>query len=95
MKVVCVDDSLAPHWQSWAPIAPNGTLDYGETYTVSKTFTALYPTRETCYVILEKPLIDKNGLTAGWRATRFVPLEYYQAEFCVKEEETESVPSLI
>lgn len=95
MKVVCVDDSLPPHWDQWCPIAPNGTLQFGQEYTVLQSFTAKRPTIELCHIIAERPLIDRAGAPAGWRASRFVPLEYYQAEFCVKEEETESVPSLI
>ena len=89
MKVVCVDDSRTPH--DGECIHPNGYIVAGETYTVLEAFMAEYPSQNYAYELSEKPIFHRIMTTAqgGWAASRFVTLQYFQAEFCVKEETIE------
>lgn len=85
MKVVCVDDSFAPVSKQGILAAeckfPNGWLVAGDTYTVISV-------QGTNYIIEEKPIIGPHMQNGGWTSRRFVPLEYFQAEFQVAEERT-------
>jgi hypothetical protein len=81
-KVVCIKDFIIP--PEYEHCLPEGKPIIGEIYTVLQSYNS-YPTGRLAYVIAEKPVINCHKL--GWNASKFVPLNYYQAEFEVKEEQ--------
>lgn len=97
MKVVCVDGS----WRERASTGelqsefcfPNGWVVEGETYTVIEQCKD--NNGNLIYAIAEKPYYHRsNKVTGGWICSRFVPLDYYNAEFAVKEEQVDQQPNL-
>lgn len=83
MKVVCVDDG--PPLHGFPVQHPNGSVIAGDRYDVIETITG---TGGTGYVIAGKPTFNNLGNGWGettWHSRRFVPLDYYAAEFAVRE----------
>lgn len=86
MKVVCVDDREREISHNGIPLVecelPLGWVVNGEVYTVIDQYLGAYE-------IAEKPIFyPKYKICGAWVASRFVPLEYFQAEFQVAEERT-------
>lgn len=88
MKVVCVDDG--PNKNVFERrIEPRGRVALGEVYTVLRVEDA---SDGKIYILSEKPLVvewDGRLWDWGWAIERFVPADYYAAEFAVKETETQ------
>ena len=88
MKVVCVDDSFQPVSTNGVAASkcrfPNGWLQHGEIYTVTDA-------SPTSYALEEMPYFGPEGQAGRWVIKRFVPLEYYQAEFQVSNEKEDGV----
>ena len=87
MKVVCVDDRPGHANVS----LPNGSVIKGEAYTVAAS--RLDEIGQWGYELVEKPILTSGGVSWQWKATRFVPLSYFEAEFAVKETEPEPCPN--
>jgi hypothetical protein len=86
MKVVCVDVSRLGETPHLVPV--RGLVVLGETYTV------LRETERKCsWVLAEKPIVNTANphVESGWLKHRFVPLDYYAAEFSVSETEPQEV----
>jgi hypothetical protein len=91
MKVVCVDDSPVAKWNPAGVYCshPCGMVVRGETYTVIETVRKL---GGLGYRLAEKPVLIHDPVLepiGQWAVSRFVPADYYQAEFAVSEEVTE------
>lgn len=84
MKVVCIDDRRGDFSDTGTPIAhcyfPNGWIVAGEIYTV-----VAHDRDRRGFILYEKPIVHPLSKVTGWGEKRFVPLEYFQAEFQVAE----------
>lgn len=94
MKVVCVSDrEIAPYPGA---IYPNGPLVIGETYTVTGMFKS--GDGIECYELAEKPVLFADlepDEWTGWESHQFVPIDYYAAEFAVKESEPQTAEQTV
>lgn len=84
MKVVCIDDSRREKSYNGIPTSecefPSGWVVKGEVYTVTSHLLGAYE-------LAEKPIFyPKYKIYGAWMPHRFVPLDYYKAEFNVSEE---------
>lgn len=74
-KVVCVDDK---NQRTDVNEGPDGLVEQGKVYAVAGV------TKHGLVLVGLRSLSKRTGRETGFRASRFVTLEYHRAEFCDK-----------